>query len=157
MCYLLFGPATEDNIIKNLSTGAVLQAVRVLLCLDLLFTIPMLLAAGREILEESLMKTRFGRFGEHTRNVFRMLLLLIILGVTFGVVSADSSQAFGNVVTLVGAVACFSCGFIMPPLMHLANHGWLRAGILSFVFHLSITALGLLGMVTGVYFTVSSM
>lgn len=153
---MLFGSKTEDNIVKNLGNGAILQVVRVLLCVDLLFTIPMLMAAGREVVEESLMKTSFVRqYGERSRNVIRLTLLALVLAATYGVVSGHSKDAFGNVVTLVGAVACFSCGFIVPPLLHLQNHGWLKLGWASVTFHLFITVLGIVGMVTGVYFTLA--
>jgi hypothetical protein len=51
LCYLLFGAGTHGNVLENRSRGAFLTAVRVLLCMDLLFTMPMVLAAGREIVE----------------------------------------------------------------------------------------------------------
>ncbi|GAB5372498.1 hypothetical protein AAMO2058_001670900 [Amorphochlora amoebiformis] len=58
VCLLIFHDdqdGIQNPIIKNLNTGAPLQAIRVLLCLDLLFTVPMLLAVGREVLENSVL------------------------------------------------------------------------------------------------------
>mmetsp|Transcript_10570 Transcript_10570/g.25826 ORF Transcript_10570/g.25826 Transcript_10570/m.25826 type:complete len:502 (-) Transcript_10570:174-1679(-) len=62
ICVCIFAEDSEgimNPIVKNLSKGKALQAVRMLLCLDLLFTVPMVLAVGREIVEGSI----FSAFG----------------------------------------------------------------------------------------------
>lgn len=51
VCALLFTSAVAPNIIDNLGDSVAAVIVKVLLCVDLLFTIPMVLAAGRQILE----------------------------------------------------------------------------------------------------------
>jgi len=151
--YMLFGEDTKDNIIGNLSTGGMLQAVRVLLCIDLLFTIPMLLTPGREVIEEALLKFgTFRRYGEMSRNIIRLTILVVILIVSFGVISADATNAFGLVVTLCGAISCFSCGLTMPPLLHLGVNGWMKVGLPSFIFHLAISFIGAVGTITATYF-----
>lgn len=48
---MLFGLNTPANVLDALSSGWVLQVVRALLCLDLLLTAPMVLAAGRQVVE----------------------------------------------------------------------------------------------------------
>lgn len=155
---MLFAEETKDNIIANLNTGAVLQAVRVLLCIDLLFTIPMLLGAAREIIEESIMQGAWAkRHDTATRNTLRIVMLLVVLGGTFGIVRGDSDGAFGNVVTLVGGICCFALGFIVPPLLHLANHGWMAAGIVSFTLHIALSVLGVVGLIGSTYFTIKGM
>lgn len=157
-CYLLFGANTQDNIIKNLNTGTILQVVRVLLCIDLLFTIPMLLGAAREIIEETIMAGSWAQRHEtFTRNMTRITMLLIVLAGTYGVVMGDSNNAFGNVVTLVGGICCFALGFIVPPMLHLANHGWLRAGVVSFTLHILLTLVGIVGLAASTYFTLAAM
>lgn len=45
----------KNPVIRNLNTGAVLNTIRVLLCVDLLFTLPMVLSVGREVIEMSLL------------------------------------------------------------------------------------------------------
>ncbi len=54
-CALLFASLTQPNVIDNLDDGPVSTTVKVLLCVDLLFTIPMVLAAGRQVLERAVM------------------------------------------------------------------------------------------------------
>ena len=49
LCFLLWGDKTESNVLKNLPDGAGAVTIRLLLTVDLLFTIPMILAAGREV------------------------------------------------------------------------------------------------------------
>jgi len=48
---MLFGADTPSNVLDALSAGWVLQIVRGLLCVDLLLTAPMVLAAGRQVVE----------------------------------------------------------------------------------------------------------
>ena len=45
-----FGPC--DNILSNMSGGIVLDTIRILVCVDLLFTVPLILAASRVIIEK---------------------------------------------------------------------------------------------------------
>lgn len=54
-CAVLFASLTQPNVIDNLDDGPVSVTVKVLLCVDLLFTIPMVLAAGRQVLERAVM------------------------------------------------------------------------------------------------------
>ena len=52
VCYCMFAEETQSNVLENLQGGTPAVAViQVLLCVDLLFTIPMVLAAGRELCE----------------------------------------------------------------------------------------------------------
>ena len=119
----------------------------------------MLLGAAREIIEESIMQLSWAkRHDTMTRNTLRIFLLLVVMGGTFGVVSGDSNSAFGNVVTLVGGICCFSLGFIVPPILHLAVNGWLKGvGFVSFTLHIALTVFGVLGLVGSTYFTIQSM
>ena len=41
-------------MLNNLGPGTTLSAVKILLCFDLLFSYPLVLAAGRDIVEKSL-------------------------------------------------------------------------------------------------------
>ena len=48
ICYALFADETAPNVLQNLRSGSAgVVAIQLLLCVDLLFTIPMVLAAGR--------------------------------------------------------------------------------------------------------------
>ena len=55
VCAVLFASLTQPNVIDNLDDGPVSVTVKVLLCIDLLFTVPMVLAAGRQVLERGIM------------------------------------------------------------------------------------------------------
>ena len=43
-----------DNILSNMTGGSILNAVKILVCVDLLFTVPLILAASRVIIEKAI-------------------------------------------------------------------------------------------------------
>ncbi len=58
IAYQQFREATKGNVVQSLGDGSpMISLVRALLCVDLLFTAPMLLAIGREIVEHSLLSS----------------------------------------------------------------------------------------------------
>lgn len=158
LCYLYFGLSTEDNVIKNLSTGTILQIVRVFLSVDLLFTVPMILAVGREIVENSVLTWTCTKSHDTlTRNIVRFCLVVILIALAYAIIKSGGNEAFGNVVTLVGGICNFSLGFILPPIFHIKVHSFRRLGMLRSVFLVFIIALGVLMLVGSTYFTVSGM
>lgn len=44
LVYALYGASIASNVVQNLSSGPFVKAVRALLCIDLLFTVPMVSA-----------------------------------------------------------------------------------------------------------------
>lgn len=50
-----------DNILSNMSGGNVLDTVRILVCIDLLFTVPLILAASRVIIEKHILDSDTAR------------------------------------------------------------------------------------------------
>ena len=52
---LSIGPC--DNILSNISSGSLLDAVKILVCIDLLFTMPIVLAASRVLVEGSIISS----------------------------------------------------------------------------------------------------
>ena len=46
-----------DNVLSNMSGGNVLNSVKVLVCIDLLFTVPLILAASRVIIEKAVFES----------------------------------------------------------------------------------------------------
>ena len=114
ICYTLFADRTAPNVLQNLQSGSVgVIAIQLLLCVDLLFTIPMVLAAGREICEGYAMATQLGAIHETlTRTLTRLALVLIIFGV------AAAIPSFGDVVTLIGGLSNALMGLILPPFLH---------------------------------------
>ena len=160
VCYSLFAERTADNIVKNLGRGPVLQAVRVFLCLDLFFTIPLQMAVAREIIEASVFH-RLRWALAHRQAVaygIRLCMLVVLLGASYAAVASSATNAFGNVVTLVGGIGGFGMGFVMPPLLHAAHllqgRGARRAGAwlwASVAGQAVLVLLGLAGMVSTVY------
>ena len=105
------------------TTSPIIDVVRVLLCIDLLFTAPIMLAVARGIIEASFIPsrsvsnpTRFvERFPETTRNLLRVILVAAISSVAY-IVYTKADNAFYNVVSLVGVVG-FAIGLV-PCLVH---------------------------------------
>jgi len=52
--YSFFGDQTQEIVTNNLGPGDILSAVRILLCIDLLFTYPLIFAAGRDVVENAI-------------------------------------------------------------------------------------------------------
>lgn len=158
---MLFRDEIQSNVIGNLSNGVVLQIVRVLLCVDLLFTVPMVLAFGREIIENSLFHMRCTReFAQRhstlTRTLLRAVLVVAVIGTGVGMLLSGSGQkAFGDLIQLVGGVFSFLLGFILPPLFHLRIQQMeKKLTVFSILFHGFISLLGIVLLASSTYFTV---
>jgi len=161
-CYMLFQDDTGQMITSNIpNTGAweyINSVVLVLLSIAMLFTIPMILSASREIIEESVLvavsKGDPLQYEEMIRNAVRLTLVAIILGLVFAV------KDFNDMVNLVGGLANCLMGFILPPLLHIrVNSPPFGEGIspLSKVFHYAIVVFGLGTMITATVVTVKHM
>ena len=121
---------------------AVLAGLGLLLCVDLLFTIPMVLAAGREIVEGAAMATRFGQaHAVLTQTAVRLVICAVIF------VVAAAIPDFGDVVSLIGGLANSLMGLILPPLFLAAR---CRAA-------LAVSLLGAVLLFSSTYFTLSDM
>ncbi|KAJ1459967.1 transmembrane amino acid transporter protein-domain-containing protein [Pelagophyceae sp. CCMP2097] len=153
---LLFaGGACEGvcpNVLDNFATtAATLDAVRVLLCLDLIFTTPLLLAAPREILEPTFLRWMASRgclrLGA-VRLAFRGALVGLCLALALGIPN------FSDMVNLVGGVCNSLMGFVIPPLIHLKLHPGRRPAYVA--AHLAIAAAGVFAMVYTTYETARS-
>jgi amino acid permease len=114
ICYALFSDRTAPNVLQNLQSGSAgVTAIQLLLCVDLLFTIPMVLAAGREICEGYTMASRLGAIDQTlTRTLTRLALVMLIFSVAVAIPS------FGDVVSLIGGLSNSLLGLVLPPLLH---------------------------------------
>jgi hypothetical protein len=163
ICVLVFRDQTAANIMDNLGTSVVVKVVRVLLCVDLLFTVPMVMAFGREILEKSLFDSRFGnkfdaRSARIASTLLRAVLVAVVIGIACGVMySSGGPQAFGNLINLVGGGVNSLLGLILPPMFYLRTL-YLRneLTIPSTIGHLGIVVLGFSLLVSSTYFTLYS-
>jgi amino acid permease len=134
LCYSLFGSDIASPVTHNLGcrpggidgdntctdkehtsagTNAVVVGIQVLLCVDLLFTLPILLAAAREIIEEKLIALlpKDSAFVEYTRNVTRTVLVLLICGISYVV------PQFADVLNILGGLFQSIVAFVVPPLV----------------------------------------
>ena len=106
---------TEDLVLANLSNGPYLSALKLLLCVDLLFTFPIVFSSGRQILENALVG------GD---DVDGEATALQRAGIVAGAVGSCYALAqvggFGAVANLVGGVAQGTLAFIMPPAVALS-------------------------------------
>jgi len=57
LCLGFYGEETEDLVLGNLENGIYLSCLKLLLCVDLGFTFPIVLSSGRQILEDKLLGT----------------------------------------------------------------------------------------------------
>merc|ERR1712166_488716 len=158
-----------NPLTDNLGSGGAAATIKVLLSVDLLFTIPMIMAVGREIVESSVLRKLTTDEVDETdpassptfreeliRTVTRLLYAALVMALTDGAVhSSGINTAFGDVLNLVGGLANTTLGLILPPLAYhrAQNSGWSLergAGVL-----ISLVGLALLGSST--YFTLDQM
>ena len=94
-CYCLYGEETQPNVLQNLASGSAgVVTIQALLCVDLLFTIPMILAAGREIVEGYVMATGCGERHETlTRTATRLALVAAVFVVAAAIPSFGDAGA----------------------------------------------------------------
>lgn len=131
MCYdgiTAIGPCS--NILHNLQQGTVLNVLKLLICFDLLFTVPLVLAAARELLEHSILQFLSPTVDTNSSNIIHSCLpidsaqhrisfaLRISLGLLLLLISSIIPQ-FGRLVGLIGGVFNALMGFVFPPLLHM--------------------------------------
>jgi len=154
MGYAFFHEKTESNIIANLPTGIFIGIVRVCICVELLFSFPLVNASGLQNMESGFQffRRHFSAFpwgqGERVlsrnpwfyalRIVINSLLALIASTITF----------FGYFVSLVGALMLASAGFILPPIFYLRLT---PVSKLNFSIHIAIIVFGIFATSLGTY------
>jgi len=130
LCLGFYGHETQDLVLGNLDNSPYLSALKLLLCVDLLFTFPIVFSSGRQILENALLATdgddeevqrqRHQQQIDDNEDSSPLTLLSIqqagivavAISVCFGL---GQIGAFGAVANLVGGVAQGTLAFIVPP------------------------------------------
>jgi len=132
LCLGFYGPDTQDLVLGNLDNGPYLSALKLLLCVDLLFTFPIVFSSGRQILENALLpdpsplSTTIDVAGGPQRpssvgdgNTPTALLSLQRAGIVAVAIAVCFTLAqiggFGAVANLVGGVAQGTLAFVIPP------------------------------------------
>jgi len=116
MCVGFYGENTADLVLANLGNGTYLSALKILLCVDLLFTFPIVFSSGRQIMENSLIGN-----SDNSDTNENTTIALKRAGIAGGGILTCLSLAqiggFGTIANLVGGVAQGSLAFILPPLI----------------------------------------
>jgi solute carrier family 36 (proton-coupled amino acid transporter) len=132
--YLMFGAETEQIVLLNVRQGSFfVTSVKVLLCIDLILTYPVVMRPSIVILEESVDQVWEQRQHDQqkksspsTATASRPLARSVdgtthvLVCTALGIVAASASRfvpAFGLLSGLVGGVSQTFLAFVLPPLM----------------------------------------
>ena len=117
MGYLLFGTDTQQIVLLNVQGSFFVSAVKILLCVDLLLTYPVVMRPSIVIVEQSVHTLSSAKEKYQVSVGFSMHLAVCIF---LGLVAGGSSlyvPAFGLLSGLVGGVSQTFLAFVLPPLM----------------------------------------
>ncbi len=121
ICLSFYGDATQDLVLQNLDNGPYLSALKILLCVDLLFTFPVVFSSGRQILENAILSRESSGVQEDDNELSAALSRAAIsagaVGTCFGL---SQVGGFGVVANLVGGLAQGTLAFIIPPAIEIA-------------------------------------
>ncbi len=120
ICLSFYGDETQDLVLQNLDNGPYLSALKILLCIDLLFTFPVVFSSGRQILENSIL----GESNNMSKEDNELSLALSRAAISAGAVGTcfglSQLGGFGTVANLVGGLAQGTLAFIIPPAIEVA-------------------------------------
>ena len=123
LCLGFYGDDTQDLILRNLGNGPYLSALKLLLCVDLLFTFPVVFSSGRQILENALIPNgnpkNAADDGGQTQSV-AFARAAITTGAVAACLGLSRLGGFGVVANLVGGVAQGTLAFVLPPAISIA-------------------------------------
>jgi len=108
-------------VLQNLDNGPYLSALKILLCIDLLFTFPVVFSSGRQILENALIREDIQQKGEGEGDISltlsRTAITSAAVATCYGLTKIGG---FGVVANLIGGVAQGTLAFIIPPAIAIA-------------------------------------
>lgn len=110
MGYLAFGAATRDIITTNLGTGWLSVLVQLGLCINLFFTMPVMMNPVYEVAERLLCGKRYAWW--------LRWILVVVVGLLAMLV-----PNFADFLSLVGSSVCVVLGFVLPAVFHLKVFG----------------------------------
>jgi amino acid permease len=127
LCLGFYGDDTQDLILRNLGNGPYLSALKLLLCVDLLFTFPVVFSSGRQILENALLpnggnpnNNAAKDDGGQTTQSVALARAAITTGAMAACLGLSRLGGFGVVANLVGGVAQGTLAFVLPPAISIA-------------------------------------
>ena len=116
VCLGFYGENTQDLVLANLDNGPYLSALKLFLCVDLVFTFPVVFSGGRQILEDALLGAK-EESGNDSADLQRAAITSGAVAMCFGL---SQVGGFGVVANLVGGVAQGTLAFIVPPAMAIS-------------------------------------
>eukprot|EP00455_Lapot_gusevi_P041316 TRINITY_DN477_c0_g1_i1.p1 TRINITY_DN477_c0_g1~~TRINITY_DN477_c0_g1_i1.p1 ORF type:complete len:310 (+),score=98.98 TRINITY_DN477_c0_g1_i1:142-1071(+) len=176
--YMLYGDNTQGLVLDNLDSGVWSNMVKVLLCVDLFFTIPIVTSAPRELLEMALLgldstlipthdlskvenvgldqeelqqsKIIHDPWLEWKRGGIRWLVVFLFYAIAIGVPDLN------DLVDLVGGLVSPVMGFILPATFYIIVSRR-EISTLSLVLHGLIVVFGVVSLVLATYLKIHSM
>jgi len=114
LCAASFGPSVSSVVITHLGATPLSTAVKLLLCVNLLFTFPIVCRSAFLIVETLLQRARAGApLGGLQQKALRTAFVLLASFV------ATSVPSFGQLLALVGGVSLSAISLVFPPLVLL--------------------------------------
>lgn len=105
LSYFAFGEETQEIITTNLGPGLVSTLVQLGLCINLLFTFPLMMNPVYEVVERRLCDSRYCLW----------LRWLLVLGVSLVALLVPN---FADFLSLVGSSVCVILSFVLPAMFH---------------------------------------
>jgi proton-coupled amino acid transporter len=143
MGYLAFGASTRDIITTNLGAGWLSVTVQLGLCINLFFTMPVMMNPVYEVAERLLYGKRYAWWLRWILVVFVGLMAMLV-------------PNFADFLSLVGSSVCVLLGFVLPAAFHLKvlgpEIGW--PGLVSDV---AIIGVGLALSLSGTWTSLAQM
>eukprot|EP00891_Asterochloris_glomerata_P007096 jgi/Astpho2/7096/Aster-01925 len=146
--YAAFGDDTKDIITLNLPADWSTTLVKILLCLGLFLTFPIMMVPVYELIERGLLaqewfSKKYGSFSKHV--TFCVIRTALVLTAT---VVAVAVPGFGSFISLIGSGACATLSFTVPALCHMlifrSEGGWATLAMDAL-----LVAFGIIGAVLG--------
>lgn len=130
LAFSFYGDQTQEIVLNNLGPGGVLSAVKVLLCLDLLASYPLVLAAATDVVEKALQANPARGQAGHDDDAGqaaeagvgllvgpqRALIRTVLVGTTMAVAQA---KGFSTITNVAGGLAQGTLAFILPGALAL--------------------------------------
>uniref|UniRef100_A0A7S0C7M1 Amino acid transporter transmembrane domain-containing protein n=1 Tax=Proboscia inermis TaxID=420281 RepID=A0A7S0C7M1_9STRA len=121
LCVGFYGENTQDLVLANLGNGPTLSILKLLLCVDLFFTFPIVFSSGRQIMELAIIRPPIISTLELSDGSVPPAVSVARVGIAGGGVCVCLGLAqiggFGTVANLVGGVAQGTLAFVLPPLI----------------------------------------
>jgi solute carrier family 36 (proton-coupled amino acid transporter) len=137
MGYLAFGAATRDIITTNLGTGWLSVLVQLGLCINLFFTMPVMMNPVYEVAERLLCGKRYAWWLRWILVVLVGLLAMLV-------------PNFADFLSLVGSSVCVVLGFVLPAVFHLKVFGT-EIGWAGLVADVAVIVIGIALAVSGTW------